>query len=130
MRSGRQGAAQQPGNDRDLGADPAGRAIGQQEARRYAHEGLQHVVDAVDIGDLVGKEIEREQEGCHRHHPRRGQHLQIMRQAHHAQTLGGAQDQDGGVCIEAARPAGAQRHGNRGKRLGAHRSDLKGRAGP
>ena len=69
-----------PAIDRDLGAEAAGRAVGQQGAGRHAHEGLQHVVDAVDVGDLVGEEIEREQDRRHAQHPGRRQHLQVVRQ--------------------------------------------------
>jgi len=129
VRARRQRATHETGDDGDLRADPGRSTIGQQGAGRHAHEGVQHVVDAVDVGDLVGKEVEREQDRRHAQHPGRGQHLQIVRQADQAQPLGAAQHQHGGIGIEPARPAGTQCHGKSGKGLGTHRR-IKKRAAP
>ena len=57
--------------------------------------------------DLVGEEIEREQQRRDAQHPRRAQHLQVVRQGGEAQRLGDPQHEHGSVDIEAARPAGA-----------------------
>ena len=75
------------GDGRHFRPELVGRAERQQRARRDAHEGVQHVVQAVDQRDLVGEEIEREQQRRRGQHPGRAEHLQVVRQARRAPAV-------------------------------------------
>src|SRR5882724_3722424 len=108
MRRQRETAAEQDRGDVDAGVEVIRRAICHDSSGRDTDEGVDHVPDAVDVRDLVGKKLDNEQPARDTDDPPVIEHVEPAGQLCKAKLLDQPEYRDRGVEIYAAGPGGAE----------------------
>src|SRR4051795_9865928 len=88
-------------------------AVGDNRGRGWPDEGVHRVPDAVDVGDLVGDELDDEEGERDAQHEGIRQHLERIGQLNDAESLKQPRRRDSRVHVEARCERGAEREAQR-----------------